>query len=202
MATKSVKPEIDRLARELRALLGTEPITVTELAAAVLEGSDGVSIANAVEDALGRATAADALEESLWGRRPTDAQVAHARRIGHAAEIEALEDALTDALSRDAAAVRLGISPQAVSKRLAAGALVALSRGRTRWFPAWQFHEDGVLPGLADMIAAYPGTALALTVWATSPSADLDGLTPAQAMTRRGGLGRVVAAAQALAAAM
>src|SRR4051812_6182628 len=201
MAKTSVKPEIDRLAGELRAFLGDEAITVTELAAAILEGSNGESIANAVEDALGRATAAGGLDESVWGRQPTDAEIAQARRMGDA-EIEALEHALGDALSRDAAAVRLGISPQAVSKRLAAGALIALSRGRTRRFPAWQFHEDGVLPGLADVIAAYPGTALALTVWATSPAADLGRLTPAQVMTRRGGTARVVTAAQALAASM
>src|SRR3954471_3321615 len=115
MAKTSVKPEIDRLARELRAFLGNEPITVTELAAAILERSNGVSIANAVEDALGRAAAAGELDENLWGRQPTDAEIAHARRMGDDAEIEALEHALGDALSRDAAAVRLGISPQAVS---------------------------------------------------------------------------------------
>jgi hypothetical protein len=202
VAMTSVKPEIDRLARDLRALLGEDAITVTGLAAAILEGSDGARLANAIEEAVGRVAATDELDESLWGPRPTDAEIARARRIGRAAELAALEVALADALSREEAAVRLGISPQAVSKRLAAGALVALSRGRTRWFPAWQFHEDGVLPGLADVIAAYQGTSLALTVWATTPSADLGGLTPAKALTRRGGTARVVTAAHALVAAM
>ena len=48
------------------------------------------------------------------------------------------------------------------------------------------------------MIAAYPGTPLALTTWATAPSADLDGRTPAEALTERGGVQRVVDAARAL----
>jgi hypothetical protein len=196
MARTSIKPETEALARELRELLGEDPIAMRELAETLLGEPDLVT---AIADAL-RAASADALDERLWGPRPTDADVAAAQRASQAAVAGALTEALTNALSRDEAALRLGISPQAVSKRLAAGALVALTRGRTRWFPAWQFHEDGVLPGLADLIAAYPGTPLALTVWATSPSADFSGATPAQTLTRRGGPARVAAVARALAA--
>jgi len=64
--------------------------------------------------------------------------------------------------------------------------------------PAWQFYEDTVLPGLKQVISTYPGGALSLTVWATSPSPDLDGATPAQALARRDGLARVIEAARAL----
>jgi hypothetical protein len=201
--TATKKPEIARLAGELRRQLGDDAITVEVLAEEIFNGDKGARVLAAIEDALGRATAAeepDALDEMLRGPRPTDEEVIAARRAGQAAVNEALGVALADALSREEAAERLGISPQAVSKRLAAGALVALSRGRARWLPAWQFHDDGVLPGLSDLIAAYPGTALSLTSWATSPSADLGGATPAEAMARRGGPERVVAAAHALTA--
>jgi hypothetical protein len=200
-ATKS--PEVSRLAGELRRQFGSEPLTVTALASELFDGDKAVAVLAAIEDALARATAADEtddLDEALWGLPPTDDEVADARRAGQAAVNEALPVALTGALSREEAAERLGISPQAVSKRLAARALVALSRGRTRWFPAWQFHEDGVLPGLADVIDAYPGTPLALTMWATTPSSDLDGAAPADVLVRRGGSARVVAAAHALSA--
>jgi hypothetical protein len=200
-ATK--RPEVARLAGELRQQLGSEPITVTALASELFDGEKAVAVLAAIEDALARATAADEtdeLDEGLWGASPTDDEVADARRAGQAAVNEALAVALDGALSREEAADRLGISPQAVSKRLAARALVALRRGRTRWFPAWQFHEDGVRPGLADVIEAYPGTPLALTMWATTPSADLDGAAPADVLVRRGGPARVVAAAHALSA--
>ena len=110
----------------------------------------------------------------------------------------AMNDALSSALTREQAAQRLGITPQAVSKRVAAGGLIALRRGRVSRFPAWQFYEEGVLPGLKQAIAAYPGGALSLTSWATSPSPDLDGVTPAQALARRGGIARVLDAIQAL----
>lgn len=110
-----------------------------------------------------------------------------ARLDGEATVEQALEQALRGALTRDQAAERLGISPQAVSKRRAARHLVALRRGREWRLPTWQFHEDGVLPGLHLLITAYPGTPLALTTWTTTPNADLDGHTPAEAMlTARG----------------
>jgi hypothetical protein len=181
MEARFGKAEIDRLERELRELLREDPVRARQLASAIL-------------------TSADEVDPGLWGPRPSDEELAMARRRGDAAVASALKVALVDALTREHAAARLGISPQAVSKRVAAGALVALRRGRTRWLPAWQFHEDDALPGLAQVIAAYPGTSLALTVWATSPSADLGGLTPAEAMARRDGAARVVSAAQALAA--
>ena len=127
------------------------------------------------------------LDEALWGAQPGEGEIAAARITGEATVEKALEQALHGALTRDEAAERLGISPQAVSKRRAARSLVALRRGREWRLPAWQFHEDGVLPGLRLLIAAYPGSPLALTMWATTPNADLDGLTPARAMlTARG----------------
>ena len=95
----------------------------------------------------------------------------------------------------------LGISPQAVSKRHATGALVALPRGRELYFPAWQFADGAAVPGLADVIAAYPGSPLALSTWATAPNPDLDRATPAQMLTRRGGVERVLEALESISSA-
>ncbi len=203
MAT-TTRREAARLAGELTRHFGSEPITATALAEELVDGDRAAELIAAIEDALERAAAAgdtDRVDEALWGPPPSDEAVADARRLGQEAVEAALGAALADALNREQAARRLGITPQAVSKRLASGSLLALSRGRERWFPAWQFHEDGVLPGLADLIAAYPGTPLALTAWATSPCADLDGRAPAEVLTRRGGTARVVEAAEALTAA-
>ncbi len=203
MPAPTWSPEVARLAGELRRQFGSEPITVTALASELLDGDTAAVVLAAIEDALARSAAAGApheLDESLWGAPPSDDEVVAARGAGQTAVNDALTVALDGALSREEAAHRLGISPQAVSKRLAARALVALSRGRTRWFPAWQFYEDGVRPGLGEVIDAYPGTPLALTIWATTPSADLDGASPADVLVRRGGVARVLAAAHALSA--
>jgi hypothetical protein len=51
-------------------------------------------------------------------------------------------------LSADEVAALLGISREAVNQRRRAGRLLALSTGRRGYrYPAWQFGEEGVLPG-------------------------------------------------------
>jgi hypothetical protein len=190
-----------RLADALIECFGEAPLTARDLAAAVTAVDRPHALIRALQEALGRA--ADENEDldcTLWGPTPTAEQLASARKESQAAVEEAMSAALSGALTRAQAGRRLGISPQAVSKRLLAGKLVALRHGREKRLPIWQFHEDGVLPGLPELIAAWPGTALALTMWATSPSADLRGQEPARALARRGGVKRVLAAVQALTA--
>lgn len=190
----------ERLADELEEHLGDKPIRPRELAGKLV-ALDTWTLVGLLDDALSRAAAADEdddLDESLWGPDPSDEQLVEARKQAARTVSDALRAALDGALTRSEAAERLGITPQAVSKRLAAGGLVALRRGRERRFPAWQFQDGDVLPGVADVIVTYPGSPLALTHWATTPSHDLDGMTPAQALTRRDGLPRVLEAAGAL----
>jgi hypothetical protein len=196
-----VTPEAERLADELVKRLGEGPLTPRELAAELAAEEAPAALIGAFDAALSRTAAADEtdqLDEVLWGSAPPDHELAHARWASNVTLEGAIRDALSGALTREQAAQRLGITPQAVSKRVASGSLLALRRGRVSRLPAWQFYEDGVLPGLKQAIAAYPGGALSLTSWATSPSPDLDGATPAQTLTRRGGLARVLDAVQAL----
>ncbi|MGA2010072.1 MAG: hypothetical protein ABSH51_06005 [Solirubrobacteraceae bacterium] len=196
--------EAKRLAAELARSLGEEPITPQELASRLVVLNAPVALISALDDALSCAAAAGEppeFDDALWGPEPTGGQLLAANQTAHAALMEALALALDGALTREQVAQRLGVSPQAVSKRLAAGGLVALSRGRQRRFPAWQFSDDGPLPGLAKVIAAWPGTMLALTTWANSPSADLGDATPARVLAQRDGLGRVLAAEAALSSA-
>ena len=200
MAT-AISPQAERLAAALSKWLGDGPFTARELAAELLSTESAVELIGAFDDALSTAAAADEtdeLDDTLWGSPPTDEQLTEARRIASRARDDALRSVLADARTRQQAAELLGISAQAVSKRHAAGMLVALSRGRELRFPSWQFYEGSTLPGLADVIAAYPGGALALSMWATTANADLDRLAPAQALARRGGAERVLAALEAL----
>ena len=71
-------------------------------------------------------------------------------------------------------------------------------RGREWRFTAWQFQDGRTLPGLADVVAAYPGGTLSLCTWAITPHADLDRRTPAEALARRGGPERVLATLEAI----
>jgi len=103
-------------------------------------------------------------------------------------------------LSREQAAQYLGISPQAVSERKKAKKLAAIRRGRETRFPAWQFTDEGTLPGLEQVIGSWPGSPLALATWAQRPSPDLDGRTPAEAL-RDGDVDAVIALERAIEAA-
>jgi hypothetical protein len=201
MATATTSPDIDRLTDEIVRRVGDEPLTARELAAQLLCAPYPVNLIAALDEALTRAAAArepDELDDTLWGPAPTPEQLADARASAQRVVDDTLRATLADALSRDEASDRLGITPQAVSKRLLSGSLVALTRGREKRLPLWQFYEDGVLPGLAEVIAHYPGGALSLSQWATTPNPDLSDLTPAQALTRHDGPGRVLAALEAI----
>jgi hypothetical protein len=200
MAT-TLTPEAQRLVEELVKRLGDGPLTARELAAELVAEDVPLDLIGALDDALSRAAEAgesDELDERVWGLAPSAERLAEARRVARGALDEALARALAGSLTREQAARRLGVTPQAISKRLASRGLVALRRGRVRRFPAWQFHEDGALPGLAQVIAAFPGSTLSLTSWATTPSADLDDAAPAQALTRHDGVARVLEAVHAL----
>jgi hypothetical protein len=182
-------------------------ITMRELAHELASVDDFRVILIALSDSDLVVTTPDKLREdpadnmeATWGPDPSEAELTEARRAGDGAAQAALDTALTDALSRDAAAQRIGVSPQAVSDRVKAGKLVGLRRGREWRFPSWQFADDGTLPGLDELIATWPSTPLALSTWAVTPSPDLEGRTPAQALGRRGGPERVRELAHAVSA--
>ncbi len=196
MAT-AISPKAERLAAALEERLGDKPLTARELAAELVSSEASVELLGALDEALTYGAEVEP-DVALWGPEPTAAELAEARRVAARSRREALQGALADALTRGQVAELLGISPQAVSKRHAAGALVALPRGREWRFPAWQFQDGGTLPGLADVVAAYPGGALSLCTWAITPNADLDRRTPAEALARRGGRERVLATLEAI----
>lgn len=132
-----------------------------------------------------------------WGPQPTDEQLAAARAIAQAAEKDARRAALAGALTVEQAAARLNITPPEIAALVRAGRLAGIGDDDVLWLPAWQFTARGALPGLADVIGAWPGTPLTLTMFAMRTSPDLDGRTPAQELNRPGGLRRVLALLQA-----
>ena len=61
-----------------------------------------------------------------------------------------------DALAAPWLAVRLGIDPARIDAMRRDGELIAVrDPGSIEWrYPAWQFHEGGVRPGIARIVAA------------------------------------------------
>lgn len=79
--------------------------------------------------------------------------LADARLRGLEAKVRLLEDE-GGTLSADEAAASLRISREAVNQRRRSGRLLALSTGRRGYrYPAWQFGEQGVLPGFERALA-------------------------------------------------
>ena len=90
----------------------------------------------------------------------------------------------------------LHISRQAVDRRRASGNLLALPIGAKSYlYPRWQFTDDGVLPGVADVLKAFslPGT-WTRAAFFVSPNSYLAGSRPLDEL-RRGNVDAVTRAA-------
>jgi hypothetical protein len=176
--------------RTVAELLDRGAVTAKQVVDNLLAG--GVRTAQAAElmralaEALPASSRGADIDDFVWGPKPSRKDTAAARATMGASREEMMRRALEGALSRAEAAQWLGITPQAVSKRRESMALTALHRGREWYFPRWQFTDDDTLPGLHELVQRYPGTALALAIWATTPNAQLDDETPADYMRDRG----------------
>ncbi|MCU1676607.1 MAG: hypothetical protein JWM93_1365 [Frankiales bacterium] len=105
-------------------------------------------------------------------------------------------DAVAASLSTVEAAVRLGVSAAAVTKRRAAGRLAAF-RHKGDWrYPTWQFGGGGLLAGAAEAWAAMPALHddLARVHWFALAADALGGRTPLEAL-QAGDVSAVVDAA-------
>jgi hypothetical protein len=185
------------LTATLHEIIGKGAIGAAKMATALTGGSPAVQ---RLRDLLDRALAAgagdDGLATDVWGPEPTRAEVMDAQARAELLRAAALEQTVRDSLTRDEVAARLGITTQAVSKRTKADQLVALRHGGRIQYPLWQFADDGAITNLPELADQFP-SALSLSVWMTTPSADLDGLTPTQMLQQRDGRERVLELAHA-----
>jgi hypothetical protein len=140
-----------------------------------------------------------ALEEpETLGALEEDDPLASARLRGLEVRAELLKSE-GGVLSVNEVATRLGISRQAVDKRRRARHLLALPMGKSRHlYPAWQFTEDGVLPGLEQVLQAFQDEApWSQAAFFLGENTILDGKRPLDEL-RRGDLAGVRRAAALL----
>ncbi|MGH9064802.1 MAG: helix-turn-helix domain-containing protein [Acidimicrobiales bacterium] len=175
-------------------------------ALAILERQP-VQVLTSVADAIAAAEEPDDLDSALWGPAPTPAEVGVAAAKSATALARERAEVCSESLSRIEAARALGVSSQAVSQMLTAERLVGLRQGREWRFPTWQFSSRsdrdagrGMLPGLAELVEAFPAGPVALSRWVVTPSSDLDGASPRELLSR-GGVEAVVSLARSLTAA-
>jgi hypothetical protein len=103
----------------------------------------------------------------------------------------------------------LGMSRQALYKRVRTGTALGVQGQGTTYFPTWQFDLDKHLIRhvTSEIIGAFREAddqinPLVIAAWATKPSADLDGVAPADWVSRGGEDRRVVVAARRAAAGL
>lgn len=94
----------------------------------------------------------------------------------------AWQQLLADALEVDGAAACLGLPVQAIHEMVNGGQLAAVRLGGRLRLPAWQFSSDGLLAGMPEVVKSWPGSFLSLSMWACTPSTQLGGRTPAEAL--------------------
>lgn len=120
-----------------------------------------------------------------------------ARRSESAAALMAQSVTLADA------ARRTGSSQRYLQRLVRQGDALAFEAEGLLRLPVWQLQGNGVspvVPGLRDLLNAFPGGLAALHRWALQPHVDLHGRTPAQGLQREK-TATVIALASAIAAA-
>jgi excisionase family DNA binding protein len=180
-------PPVRDAAAVIAELLSRAPAAATTRFLEAVQGSDGQP----------------PLNESTWGRQPDRESAAAAVLANVQLQFRSRREVEQVSLTRSQVADLLGTSDQAVTDLLAARRLFGLKQGRRWLIPAWQLDagtERGVLPGLDQVEAHFPGGLVALSRWATTASPDLNGRTPAQALSG-GAVDHVVLVAQSLTAA-
>jgi hypothetical protein len=173
---------------------------VASAVAAVLNDASADEVEQVLTIARGNA---EELDSSLWGAAPGHAQATAASVLNLREQFSRRHAVERESVTRAEAAKLLGTSDQAVTDALEARRIVGFKRGRQWVIPAWQFDADteqGVVPGLERLTAAFPGGVVALSGWAMRPSPDLGGASP-RALLVSGGIDRVVASARALTSA-
>lgn len=143
------------------------------------------------------------LDEKFWGPAPDSVTASHAVFPDLKNQFAQRRQLAAESISRDEAAELLGVTPQSVTAKLAAGKLVGIKVGREWRLPLWQFDPDnhsGVLPDLDSLQSVFPGGAVSLSRWMQRAQPEFDGRPPLVEMALHGSA-PVIALAQALTAA-
>lgn len=149
-----------------------------------LRHSSGETVRFILQSLRAGSAGADTLDRA-FGPEPTKEAFAEAVAWNVSTGMERRRNLIEHSLSRDAAARRLGVSPQAVSDMLDRNDLIGLKQGREWRLPEWQFDADsarGLLPGLREVVEAFPASVVALSRWIERENPDLQGSSPRAAL--------------------
>lgn len=147
--------------------------------------------------------------EDVLGEASPDEVRAHGYDAAQRALAPLVWRAVTgEALTTEQVRHLLGVSRQALHKRIAAGSLIGVPFDRTTLFPTWQFDGDGIraiVSAIVDTFRREVGEDVdprMIASWATTPQPELDDETPAEFLRHHRDDVAVVRAAERAAAAL
>ncbi|WP_305091427.1 DNA-binding protein [Prescottella sp. R16] len=149
--------------RYLTGELDFEAAAARALGASAIDRALLVPILRALEEAAHPTAALNAHDAALLDAAgaPDTPMVFAAAAADRQARMRDLWD---DALTVDAAAARLGVSPSRIRQRAGDRTLWAVKRGHRLLLPAIQFTEGGQIPGLDTVLSALPADLHPLSV--------------------------------------
>ena len=120
-------------------------------------------------------------EVPYFGNLPGEDEVRSAALARFRRRLDLRFEALRESIPMDEYALLTGHSREDLMAAARSGRIASIRLRKRRFFPRWQFTEDlQVRPGVAELIAAFPGGASALTTWMTEPNQVLGDRTPAE----------------------
>lgn len=146
---------------------GLSPTSVTTEIAA-----DVVNILNKADASLGDTISAGEIDVLSRYRTGTDADVA----IALARATRLRNDILESTRTVDAVARLLGVNGSRIRQRLADRSIYGIKQGNKWRIPGWQFDDNGILPGIADVNRAVDHNVdiVALHGFLHTPNVDLE----------------------------
>src|SRR5699024_11116046 len=175
----------------------SNPLSVDALLDILREASESTSEALSAGEPAFVPGSTDRIEADLTpqARAVSRDRVAQDRAVAE-------EQAWAASLTTAEVAELLGRKDASIRRSKAAGDLYALpsSGGRSARFPAWQFEGSQIVPGLREIVPAFPGYFHPLSIqgFMTTPHDELGARSPAQWLLRGGPAGAVVALVEEL----
>ncbi len=146
-----------------RQTKGTEQVAKGAIAALVAE------FAELADNGVARPASDDSSLPAVWGAAPSAAERADAEMVNLAKTFVARRVVIDASMRRADVANLLGVSEQSITKQILAGRIIGV-KDKGRWaIPQWQLDagsEDGLLPGIRDLVRVFPGGPVSLSLWA------------------------------------
>lgn len=127
---------------------------------------------------------AEHLDPDIWGRPPRYERYVEATLNAELEVERAREELRESSLTLPVAAEAIGVTIPELWRLVERGDVVSVDDDEGIWLPLWQFRDGAILPGVAEVQDAFPGSVVGLSAWMTTPHPELEDSHPVDALAR------------------